>query len=106
MFDDGGDQMCVGVFRGIEHAEDGVIVGFRAAAGENDFGWTRTDEFGDLLAGGFDGAAGFLADGVDGSGVAVGIGEIREHGVEDSGGNGGGGVVVEIDGLGHCRTSE
>ena len=37
MFDDGGDEILIGVIGGIEHAEDGVIVGLGAAAGENNF---------------------------------------------------------------------
>ena len=37
MFDDGGDQIRAGVIGGIEHAEDGVIVGFGATTGENNF---------------------------------------------------------------------
>ena len=39
-------------------AEDGVIVGFGAAAGEDDFLGTGADERGDLFASGFDGGSG------------------------------------------------
>ena len=45
----------------------------------------------------FNGVASALAGGVDGGGVAEVRGEIREHGVEDGGIDGSGGVVIEID---------
>ena len=77
--------------------EDGVVVGFGAATGEDDFLRAGADQGGDLFAGGFDGGAGLLAKGVDGGGVAVLAGEIGKHGVEDFGIDGGGGVVIEVD---------
>jgi len=79
------------------HTEDGVVVGFGAAAGEDDFLGPSVEERGDLFAGGFDGGAGALAKGVDGGGVAKFGREIREHGVEHGGVDGGGGVVIEVD---------
>ena len=97
VFDYGADQICAGVIGGVEDAEDGVIVGFGSAAGEDNFLGLRADESGDLFAGGFDGGAGFLAGGVDGGGVAEVSGEEGEHGFEDCGVDRSGGVVVEVD---------
>ena len=77
--------------------EDGVIIRFGAAAGEDNFLWASVEERGNLFAGGLDGGACALAEGVDGGGVAEVGGEIGEHGVEDGGVDGGGGVVVEVD---------
>ncbi len=74
-----------------------MIIGFGAAAGEDDFLGAGVDERGDLFAGSFDGGAGVLAEGVDGGGVAEFGGEIGEHGVEDGGVDGSGGVVIEVD---------
>jgi hypothetical protein len=79
------------------NTEDGVIVGFGAAAREDDFLRTGADETGDLFASGFDRSASALAGRVDGSGVAELGGKIGQHGVEDGGLDGGGGVVIEID---------
>jgi len=78
-------------------SEDGMVVGFGAAAGEDDFRGTRADEGGDLFAGGFDGGACALAGRVDRGGVGEIGGEIGEHGVEDLGIDGRRGVVIEVD---------
>ena len=43
MFDDGGDEIRFSVIGGVEHTEDGVIVGFGATAGENNFLGMRVD---------------------------------------------------------------
>ena len=82
---------------GANDSEDGVIVGFCAAAGEDNFLRARAEKGGDLFASGFDGGAGALADGVDGGGVAKLRGEIGKHRVEHGRFDGGGGVVIEID---------
>jgi|SRR5271167_452718 len=82
---------------GVEDAEDGVVVGFGAAAGEDDFLGASANESGDLFAGGFDGGAGTLARGVDRGGIRKIRGKIGEHGVEDLGLDGRRGVVIEID---------
>jgi len=74
-----------------------VVIGFGAAAGEDDLLWAGAYESGDLFAGGFDGGAGTLPKSVNGRGVAEVGGEIGEHGVEDGGVDGGGGVVIEVD---------
>ena len=92
------DWLC---HTGIDDAEDGVIVGFSAPAGEDDFLGFGADEGGDLLAGGLDGGAGVLAEGVDGGGIGEVSGEIGKHGVEDLWVDGRRGVVIEVDAV-HC----
>ena len=79
------------------HAENGVVVGLGAATGEDNLLWASIEERGDLFTGGFDGGAGALSEGVDGRGIAELRGEIGEHGIEDGGVDGGGGVVIEVD---------
>lgn len=91
---------------GVEHPKDGVVVGLRAATGEDNFLRTGVDEGGDLFASVFYGGAGFLADGVDGGGVAEVSSEEGEHGIEDGGVRGSGGVVVEVDASVHGRCFE
>src|SRR5271154_1795357 len=81
----------------VDHPENRVIVGFCAAAGEDDFLGLCADQCGDLFAGGFDGGACALAWGMDGGGVSKVGGEVGKHGVEDFGVDGGGGVVIDID---------
>ena len=109
VFNGGGDCMWSGMGGGRTHsqdwlchkraedAEDGVIVGFGAAAGEDDFLRLSADECSHLFAGGFDGGAGALAGRVDRGGVGEVGGEIGEHGVEDLGVDGRRGVVIEVD---------
>jgi hypothetical protein len=74
-----------------------VVVGFGAAAGEDDFLGAGADEGGDLFAGGFDGSAGALAGGVDGGSVGKFARKIGEHGVEHFRLGGRGGVEIEVD---------
>ena len=88
------DWLC---HRGCDDAEDGLVVGFGAAAGEDDFLGTSADESGNLFAGGFDGGASALARRVDRGGVGEVGGEIGQHGVEDLGVDGRRGVVIEVD---------
>ncbi len=73
-----------------------MVIGFGAAAGEDDFLGAGTDQGGDLFAGGFNGGAGLLAEGVDGRGIAEVAGKVGKHGVEDFGLDGRGGVVIEV----------
>ncbi len=89
--------MLGGAGRIADDAKNGVIVGFGAAAGEDDFLGTCADEGGDLFARGFDGGAGALAGRVDRGGVAKIGGEIGEHRVENFRLDGGRGVVIEVD---------
>ena len=81
----------------VDYPEDGVVVGLGAAAGEDDFLGPRSDEGGDLLAGGFHRAAGTLTGSVDGSSVAKFLGEIGQHGVEHFWLDGSGGIEIEVD---------
>ena len=74
---------------------DSVIVRFRAAAGEHDFAWAfRTDEFGDLLAGGINRVARLAAVGVNAGAVTECLCEIRHHRIPHFGTERRGGVVV------------
>jgi len=74
-----------------------VIVGFCAAAGEDDFLRTCAEKRSDLFSRGFDGGAGALPGCVDGSCVTEITGKVGKHGVEDRRFDGGGGVVIEIN---------
>ena len=91
-----GDEV---IFFGVETAggEDGGVVGFGAAAGEDDFVGVAVEEGGGLFAGEVD----CFADGFGGGVGAGGVGEVileeREHGLEDGGVELRGGVVVEVD---------
>src|SRR5260370_24688900 len=67
----------------IDYPEDGVIVGFGATAGEDDFLRARADEGSDLFACGFDGGAGTLGRSVDGGSGGEFAREIRKHVVEN-----------------------
>src|SRR5581483_4285611 len=97
VFEVGGDDVLGGTGSIADDAEDGVIVRFGAAAGEDDFLGTRVEKSGDLFASGFHGGPGALADGVDRRGVAEFRRKIGQHRVEDLGIDGGGGVMVEVD---------
>ena len=94
--------MALGVVGGIERAEDGVIVGFGAAAGKENFLGASVNECSDLFTRDFDGGAGFLPDSVNGGSVTEGCGKVREHDIEHSRIDGRGCVVIEIDRRGHC----
>jgi len=99
VFDIGGDDVFGGAGRGADDSENGVIVGFCPATRKDDFLGTRAEKRGDLIAGGFDGGAGALANSVDRGGVAEVGGEIGKHRVEDGGFDGGGGVEIEVDAI-------
>ncbi len=99
VFDVGGDDVLGGAGSGADDSENGVIVGFGAAAGKDDFLRACSEKRGDLIAGSFDGGAGALANSVDRSGVAEVRGEIGKHRVEDGGFDGGGGVEIEVDAI-------
>jgi len=104
VFDVGGDDVFGGAESGANDSEDGVIVGFGAAAREDNFLRAGIEKCCDLIASGFDGSAGALADGVDGGGVAEFGGEIGKHRIEDGGFDRGGGVEIEVDAI-HGATS-
>src|SRR5260370_31219425 len=100
MLHERGDDVWTGVRRrdgGADDAEDGVVVGLGAAAGEENLLGPGAEEGRDLFAGGLDGGAGLLTEGVDGGGVAEFAGKIGKHGVEHFWLDGGGGVVIEVD---------
>ena len=89
-------------------AENREIVGFGAAAGENDLGRLRAEQCGDRFARAVHGGARALPGGVNRAGVAEILGEIRQHGVEDGVVHGRRGVVIEIGahGSGHLQLSQ
>ena len=78
-----------------DDAEDGEIVGFGAAAGEDDFAGLGAEQRGDGFAR-VSTAAGRAGPRNESSWRCRSLGEIRQHGVEDGGVHGGGGVVIEI----------
>ena len=88
---------------GADDSEDGVVVGLGAAAGEENLSRSGANQRGNLFAGGFDGSARPLAEGMDGRGIAKLRREIGKHGVEHFGLDGGGGVVIEVDAV-HSST--
>lgn len=75
---------------------DGHVVGLGAAAGEDDLFGGSVDESGNLFASGVDGFADFFGGTVATGGVVPVVAEVGEHGLDDLGVDGGGGVVVEI----------
>ena len=99
VFDIGGNDVFGGARSGTDDSENGVIVGFCAAAGEDNFLRACAEKRGDLIAGSFDGGTGALADSVDRGGVAEVDGEIGKHRVEDGGFDGCGGVEIEVDAI-------
>jgi len=105
MFYGGGDDVVAGFPRAhsqewlCHNPKDGVIVGFGAAAGEDDFLGTRADERGDLFTGRFDSGASALARSVDGGSIGEFAGEIGQHNVEHFRLDGCGGVEIEIDAI-------
>jgi hypothetical protein len=82
-----------------DDAENGGIIGFRAAAGEHNFGGTSAEERGYGFASLLDGVAGSLAKLVHGTWIAEFSPEVREHGLEHLRMHRRGGVMVEIDAL-------
>ena len=69
--------------RVVEDSEEGEVVAFGAAGGEDDLGGEAVEEAGDGLAGAFDGGAGVAARLMDGAGVAEVLDPEGTHGVED-----------------------
>lgn len=95
----GGDDVALLLFIEVHDALDGDVVGLGGAGGEDDFLGGGVDEGGDLGAGALDGVVGLPAVEV---GAGVGVAEagevVGEHGVEDTGVDGGGGLHVEVEG--------
>ena len=87
-------------------AADGEVVAFGGAAGEDDFLRGPRRSLRRSLPRGVDGFARLLAEGVaDAAGVAVVLGEVRQHRGEDAGVDARGGVIVEVEwgGSGHGK---
>ena len=80
------------------HPFERNVVGLGGPGGEEDFLRGGPEERRDLGAGFFDGLLGLPAVAVGTAvGVAVGLGEVGEHGVKDPGVEGGGGLHVEVE---------
>ena len=74
VFDGGGDEVgLAGLAAVVLQAEEGEVVGLCGAAGEDDVAALGLGDGGHLVAGAFNGAAGFLAMGV---GAAAGVAEV------------------------------
>ena len=94
---DGGGDDVPAVAVGGERALDRGVVALAAAAGEDDFLRLATEQRRDLFARGLDGPAHARAEAVGARRVAVELGQVRQHRVDDGGVEGGGGVVVEVE---------
>src|SRR5215471_1270848 len=92
-----GTACCAGTGTAADDAEDGVVVGFRPAAGEDDFLRASADERRDLFTSRFHSGPGALAGGVDGGSVSELTGQIGEHGLQNFRLDGSGGVVIEVN---------
>ena len=98
MLDGAGDDVACGRRSGrATTSEDRQVVGFGAAAGEDDFARRRRDERGQLAARGFQALLGGLSEMVDAGRVTIHLTETRHHRLENFRSDGGGGVVVEIE---------
>ena len=83
--------------RGARHAENGEVVGLRAAAGEDDLRRRRVDERGHLAARGFQPLLRRLSEMVDAGRVTIHLSEARHHRLENLRRDGSGGVVIEVE---------
>ena len=98
MLGDGRDEVValIAVHRG--DALEGEVVALGGAAGEDDLLGDGADEAGDLLAGLLDGLLGLPAEGViPAGGVAVVLGEARQHRLQHARIDARRGVVVHVD---------
>ena len=92
-----GDEVFAARSVAAGEAEDGEVIRFGAAAGEDDLVRAAAEERGELVAGIVERGAGLASGGVDGGGVAVVLLQVGAHGGEHLGGEGCGRVVVEVD---------
>ncbi len=99
MLDGGGDNMAPVIPPGESGALDGMVVGFRSAAGENNFDGIAIEKIGRLAPGLFDGLSGFDAVSMGTGRISKVIGEERPHGLVDVRIDGRGGVVIQVDGF-------
>ena len=88
---------CGGTGRGAHHAEHRQVVGFGAAAGEDDFVGVGVDQGGQLPPRRLQPLLGALAEMVDAGSVTIHLTETRHHRLQNFRSDGGGGVVVEIE---------
>src|SRR5207249_1995553 len=82
---------------GEDRALEGLVAGFAAAAGEDDFVGVSAEQVGYLLPAAFDGCVGCLAEGVSARRVAELLSEEGHHGINDCRIERRRGVVVEVD---------
>ena len=103
MFEYAGDDLssCTAMERGCR-PEDGEVVGFGAAAGEEDFVRLSPDQLGDPGPGPVQNRARFLSEGMEAGRVAVGIPNGIHLGPYERV-EGCGGVMVEEDGFHGAR---
>ena len=94
----GGDEVAL-FGLGLQGGPDGGVVAFGAAGREDDLVGMGAQQGGHAFAGFLHGAAHLAAEGMHAGRVAVQVREVGQHGLPDFGSHGGGGVVVEIDGL-------
>ena len=97
VLDGAGDDVLAGGAVGARQAEYGEIIGFGAAAGEDDFGGGGVDEGGYLPARGFQALLRALSEMVDAGRVTIHLSEARHHRLENFRSDGCGGVVIEIE---------
>ena len=88
---------------GASHAEHGEVVGFGAAAGEDDLRRRRVDERGHLAARGFQPLLRRLSEMVDAGRVTIHLSEAGHGRLENLRIDGRGGVVIEVEML-HWNT--
>ena len=88
MFDGAGDDVLARLRGGARRAEDREIVGFGAAAGEDDFGGVGVDQGGHLAARGFQPLLRGLSEVVDAGRVTIHLTEARGHVSRTSGATG------------------
>ena len=94
----------IGSASGFNSALDGEVVALGGAGGEDDFFGRSAEEAGDLSASGFDGLFGGPAKGVAAAGgVAVDVGQERQHGLKHARIDARGGLVIHVDGEVHGR---
>ena len=100
---DGRDEVVPLPLGGLGQSLDGEVIRFGRARGEDDLPALGADRPRHLLPGELDRLLGLPPESVgDARGVAVELGEVREHRLDDPRVGAGGGVVVEIDRTSHA----
>src|ERR1700726_1501424 len=85
------------MIRGLRHAKDRQVVGFRAAAGKDDLRGAASQERGHRFARALDGRPRLLSMMMDGRSVPKVLPKVGLHGLKDHGQHGCGGVIVEVN---------